>query len=144
MVFIQFKMSSLIFILLTHCVLSGTAATWSYDDTTGNIKSFILASFEILALKSARTWVQLYLNLSDIGPSNWPGTCQTGKSQSPINIDTSSVSEKRIPRDPFIFRGYNRAPKSSQLLNNGHSVKLSFKELKKAQNLPSVIFTISY
>ena len=78
----------------------------------------------------------------DIGPSNWPGFCQTGKSQSPINIDTSAVSEKRIPSDPFIFRGYNRAPKSSQLLNNGHSIKLSFKELKKAQNLPSVISTM--
>ena len=47
--FIQFKMSSSIFILLTYCILSSTAATdtWSYDDTTGNIKFLIFQVKEL-------------------------------------------------------------------------------------------------
>ena len=47
--FIQFKMSSSIFILLTYCILSSTAATetWSYDDTTGNVKFLIFQVKEL-------------------------------------------------------------------------------------------------
>ena len=47
--FIQFKLSSSIFILLTYCILSSTAATdtWSYDDTTGNVKFLIFLVKEL-------------------------------------------------------------------------------------------------
>lgn len=47
--FIQFKLSSSIFILLTYCILSSTAATetWSYDDTTGNVKFLIFQVKEL-------------------------------------------------------------------------------------------------
>ncbi|KAM0725606.1 Carbonic anhydrase 6 [Formica fusca] len=55
------------------------------------------------------------------GPSNWPGTCATGKKQSPIDIVTKNV----IKSDgaALNFNRYNLAFPAT-LDNNGHSVQI--------------------
>jgi carbonic anhydrase len=70
-----------------------------------------------------------------LGPSNWPGQCSGGKSQSPIDI----LSEKssKVEMEPFVFRGYKDTVKRANLANNGHTVEMSL-ELHKSQPAPTV------
>lgn len=53
------------------------------------------------------------------GPEHWGGTCQSGSSQSPVNIDHPSKSSPR----PIIFNYHSTAAK---ILNNGETVKIIF------------------
>ena len=69
------------------------------------------------------------------GPTNWQGYCQTGKSQSPIDIQTRKLEEKTF--QPFIFKGYDKLPQKLKLTNNGHSVKAELEE-SHGQIVPSV------
>ena len=69
------------------------------------------------------------------GPTNWQGYCQTGKSQSPIDIQTRKLEEKTF--QPFIFKGYDKLPKKLKLTNNGHTVQANLEE-SHGQIVPSV------
>uniref|UniRef100_A0A914XDQ9 Carbonic anhydrase n=1 Tax=Plectus sambesii TaxID=2011161 RepID=A0A914XDQ9_9BILA len=51
---------------------------------------------------------------------NWPELCHSGKHQSPINIDPSSVV-KNESFSSLVFTGYNH-PGPVTITNNGHSV----------------------
>ena len=59
---------------------------------------------------------------------NWPGICQSGRKQSPINIDTAKTQRVEEPIDPFVFKGYNKRMfgEMSVLKNNGHTIKFGF------------------
>lgn len=51
-------------------------------------------------------------------PADWPGLCNTGHLQSPINIQTDEVSPSEFP--PFFFENYEHSYHMT-LSNNGHS-----------------------
>ncbi|XP_049692939.1 putative carbonic anhydrase 5 [Helicoverpa armigera] len=56
----------------------------------------------------------------------WPGVCNVGKQQSPINIMTNEavVDTHQVHiRGPLVFRGYNDVPLYA--VNNGHTLKWS-------------------
>merc|ERR1711892_443644 len=55
------------------------------------------------------------------GPDYWPGVCQEGEAQSPIDILTA----EHVSLPALRFTGYEESLKSIQLTNNGHSVKFS-------------------
>jgi len=57
------------------------------------------------------------------GPENWDAVCQSGKHQSPININTRDTLEKSFP--PLELLNYDQLPHTSVLVNNGHSAKLA-------------------
>jgi len=54
--------------------------------------------------------------------TGWDGPCQGGKSQSPINFNTSKM--KKATFEDFKFVGYDRNTKNDTLVNDGHSVKM--------------------
>lgn len=54
--------------------------------------------------------------------AGWDGPCQVGKSQSPINFNTSKM--KKATFEDFKFVGYDRNLKNDTLINDGHSVKM--------------------
>jgi len=57
------------------------------------------------------------------GPEKWDDVCQSGKHQSPININTQDTQAKSLP--PLELLNYDQLPHSSVLVNNGHSAKLA-------------------
>jgi len=69
------------------------------------------------------------------GPSNWPGICQTGKRQSPVNVHTQSywwwpgwMGRWLAPpceRQQLQLVGLNIAPRNLTVVDNGHTVMLS-------------------
>ena len=60
------------------------------------------------------------------GPDNWGGVCQTGKKQSPIDIDTSTVEYDSALGD-FTLRNYNKKPPEDfTIANTNHTLKVSF------------------
>jgi len=58
---------------------------------------------------------------SDQGLS-WEGLCKVGKTQSPIDINTSEA--KKATYEDFTFVGYDRNSKKDTFVNDGHSVKM--------------------
>lgn len=58
------------------------------------------------------------------GPAHWGGDCNSGSSQSPINIniDTSST-QTDLSLGHFTFTNYDQANKLSIVKNNGHTSK---------------------
>ena len=58
---------------------------------------------------------------SDRGES-WPGLCETGKTQSPIDFDTSKM--KKATYEDFTFVGYDRVTKKDNFVNNAHTVQM--------------------
>jgi len=66
------------------------------------------------------------------GPDKWGGSCNTGTSQSPINILTKNATE--VKEKQFIFNGYDVTPKTAELTNNGHAAKITL-EFQKNQKI---------
>jgi len=64
------------------------------------------------------------------GPDHWPGECQAGKAQSPINIE----NPEHVTLPGWRFKGYEKPLLSIQVKNNGHSVKFSSADV----TMPSV------
>jgi carbonic anhydrase len=62
----------------------------------------------------------------DTGPSHWSqlepdyAVCGTGKTQSPVNIETAHVQQQELP--PLIF---NYHPSTMRIVDNGHTVQVS-------------------
>ena len=72
---------------------------------------------------------------------NWPGICQFGKHQSPINIATDEVEKRNELSDPFVFEGYDKRMfgEMSVLKNTGHTIKFGFSTNEHASNItPSI------
>ncbi|KAK2586534.1 hypothetical protein KPH14_011426 [Odynerus spinipes] len=55
------------------------------------------------------------------GPDKWPGLCQTGKKQSPINIISESAIKKDLGDLKFIRYDYAFLGK---VINNGHTIQV--------------------
>ena len=58
------------------------------------------------------------------GPNQWPGICNTGTLQSPIDINSQNAT--KIEEKPFIFHGYDVTPKNAEISNIGHTVGITF------------------
>lgn len=52
-------------------------------------------------------------------PADWPGLCQTGPNQSPVNLTRNAASGE--PADAIEFR---YQPAVSEVLNNGHAIEV--------------------
>ncbi|XP_068680108.1 carbonic anhydrase 1-like [Montipora foliosa] len=66
------------------------------------------------------------MTLSVSGPDNWDGVCQSGKKQSPIDIDTSTVTYDSALGD-FTLSNYDTKPSENfTIANTNHSLKVSF------------------
>ena len=64
------------------------------------------------------------------GPNQWPGICNTGTLQSPIDINSQNAT--KIEEKPFIFHGYDiLTPKNTKLENNGHTVQITFENQQR-------------
>ena len=68
------------------------------------------------------------------GPAAWDGPCQTGRSQSPINLQPEEAERGSFP--PWQLRHYESLLKKAEVENNGHTLQLS--PSKKEKKLPSV------
>jgi carbonic anhydrase len=54
------------------------------------------------------------------GPSDWPGMCQSGSRQSPIDLDPETTVPGRFM--PLVLLNYDRKLKAN-VTNNGHTGK---------------------
>ena len=62
------------------------------------------------------------------GPSKWGGDCQTGKSQTPIDIKSVDTTYKQ-DLGAFTLTNYDATPDVNfTASNNGHSLTISFPE----------------
>ena len=69
-----------------------------------------------------------FFDYSHENPEKWPGVCQTGSAQSPINIAEVDLEEVD-DYEPFIFHGYDTMPcDTSMVKNDGHSVVMDYSE----------------
>ena len=66
--------------------------------------------------------------------SQWPGTCQTGERQSPINIDTSKTDKRRILGESLIVHGYQKNL-AADLKNNGHTISVTIRDPAALKNI---------
>jgi len=64
------------------------------------------------------------------GPDHWPGECEAGKAQSPINIQ----DPEQVTLPAWRFTGYQKPLLNIQVTNNGHSIKFSSQDI----TMPSV------
>ena len=61
-----------------------------------------------------------------IGPANWGGVCQTGKKQTPIDINSANTTWKK-DFDALVLRNYSSTPNVNFIAgNNGHAFSMSF------------------
>merc|ERR1711862_324949 len=60
-------------------------------------------------------------------PEKWPGMCQTGRSQSPIDITEKNL-RKVDDFEPFVFHGFDLTPDTAVLKNDGHTAAMDFSE----------------
>jgi carbonic anhydrase len=54
------------------------------------------------------------------GPAHWGGTCSTGKSQSPIAIDSASAKSEKLPPLMIDYR-----PGPLHVIDNGHTIQVN-------------------
>jgi len=69
-----------------------------------------------------------YQELDDHGPTHWPGVCHDGKQQSPIDIrdqDTIRADLGNWKLWPYHGRGGGDFVHSAEIVNNGHSLKMT-------------------
>lgn len=85
------------------------------------LKIIVLAIFVF----ETRGAVWDYSPTGSYGPAHWGGDCNTGSSQSPINIniDTSST-QTDLSLGAFTFTNYDQTNKYSIVKNNGHTIQV--------------------
>ncbi|XP_068679279.1 carbonic anhydrase 2-like [Montipora foliosa] len=84
----------------------------------------IFASFATISIASGADYN--YIKGSAIGPENWGGVCQSGKKQSPIDIDTSTAEYDSALGDIYVSN-YDTVPSENfTIANTNHSLKVSF------------------
>jgi len=69
-----------------------------------------------------------YQEVDDHGPNHWPGVCHDGKQQSPIDIrdqDTIRADLGMWKLWPYHGKGGGDFVHSAEILNNGHSLKMT-------------------
>merc|ERR1719357_2118982 len=88
----------------------------------------VLLLYTLFMMSAADNWS--YQMAGHGGPDHWPGVCQQGQAQSPIDITTAE--QTLLP--PWSFSGYVRVMDNIFLTNNGHSVKFS----SATERIPSV------
>ncbi|GFG32085.1 hypothetical protein Cfor_06856 [Coptotermes formosanus] len=73
------------------------------------------------------------------GPNQWPGMCQAGTRQSPIDLDPQVAVPGHF--EPLVLLNYDR-PVSANITNNGHTVMLNMEQpceiVMAAGGLPAV------
>ena len=57
---------------------------------------------------------------------HWPGTCQTGEAQSPINIETSKVKKIKMHEKPLTLHGYQKIL-DADVQNNGKTISINIR-----------------
>jgi len=75
----------------------------------------------ILLIGLALTVKAAEWNHDDKGES-WEGLCKVGKTQSPIDFNTSKM--KKATYEDFTFVGYDRDTKKDNFVNNAHTVQM--------------------
>lgn len=60
----------------------------------------------------------------DHGPDHWPGVCNAGQYQSPIDIP--KYGHEKVHMEPFVFENYDYTAKGVRLENKPNTVKLEF------------------
>merc|ERR1719357_463677 len=88
----------------------------------------VLLLYTLFMMSAADNWS--YQMAGHGGPDHWPGVCQQGQAQSPIDITTAE--QTLLP--PWSFSDYERVMDNIFLTNNGHSVKFS----SATERIPSV------
>lgn len=58
------------------------------------------------------------------GPDHWPGVCNAGQYQSPIDIP--KYGHEKVHMEPFVFENYDYTAKGVRLENKPNTVKLEF------------------
>ncbi|CAG7825647.1 unnamed protein product [Allacma fusca] len=100
---------------------------------------FITASFLIVIFSCAKYQVNANGDWcyegNDCGPSHWAGDCKTGKSQSPIDLNSTlarnRADRKTLRLDDEYFKFYD----NFFILNNGHSIQIQLKDTARSDCL---------
>ena len=98
---------------------------WCYEDPEcGKTNEYFLAlRYFILLLKELFLWFFLKIFIS--GPSHWAGTCKSGKSQSPIDLN-GTLGSVRGPSQRLRFDSdYFKEHPKFYVTNNGHTGKVT-------------------
>ena len=66
--------------------------------------------------------------------NHWPGTCQTGEYQSPINIDSYKSDKRRLLGKSLIVHGYQKNL-AAELRNNGHTISINLRDPSILKNI---------
>lgn len=69
-----------------------------------------------------------------VGPAHWQGLCQTGQSQSPVNIQPQEAEDASFPK--WKLKHYEAVLKTAEVTNNGHTLQLS--PSRKEKHIPSL------
>ena len=69
-----------------------------------------------------------------LGPAHWQDLCQTGQSQSPVNIQPREAQRTSFPK--WKLKHYEAVLKNAEVTNNGHTLQLS--PSRKEKNIPSL------
>jgi len=95
--------------------------------------SFIFASITALSASTPHSSDAKHWSYNGIfSPENWgkiSKTCSAGKSQTPINIETSKTIPTVDRKDILKFYNYKTSLKTS-VINNGHTIKITPKFLE--------------
>ena len=54
------------------------------------------------------------------GPTHWGGTCETGKVQSPIAVDSAAAKSEKLPPLAIDYR-----PSTLHIIDNGHTIQVN-------------------
>lgn len=56
-------------------------------------------------------------------PEHWGGNCDTGRRQSPIDLNMKAAVKGAYP--PFVFDNYDQQMNNASLVNNGHTIQVN-------------------
>jgi len=83
------------------------------------LKIILLATFASSAFAEGAAEKHEWGYSGETGPQHWKGICQTGQSQSPVDIVTTTVDSGLTPIS------FNYPETSLSVVNNGHAIKVT-------------------